>query len=93
MRELQTDVFIDKVQEYIAYKEQPEQILEHIDEVMVKLCKETNVCYNITKPLFQDDYKVLKHLLVTICTTHIAMCESEPYYLRIEGKDKSEYSW
>ena len=49
--------------------------------------------YNLTKPLFQDDYNVLKNLLITICNAHIAICKSEPYYRRIEGKDKSEYQW
>lgn len=93
MREMQTDFFIDKLQEYMAFKEQPEKILEHVDEVMTELCHEVNVGYNLTKPLFQDDYNVLKNLLITICNAHIAICKSEPYYMRIEGKDKSEYQW
>lgn len=93
MRESQTILFIDNVQKYIVSEEQPEQILEHVDEVMTELCHEVNVIYNLTKPLFKDDYNVLKNLLITICNAHIAICNSEPYYRRIEGKDKTEYQW
>lgn len=93
MRNMEVAVFIDNVQKCIDLEHIPEYILEHIDEVMEKLCHKTNIIYNLTKPLFSDDYNVLKNLLITICKAHISQCESEPYYVRIDGKNPSEWQW
>lgn len=93
MRNMEVRVFVDNVQKCIDLEYTPEYIIEHIDEIMKKLCRKTNIIYNLTKPLFSDDYNVLKNLLITICKAHIDICESKPYYLRIDDKDVSKWQW